>query len=183
MRVLLTGGGGYLGSCVVEQLIARSHEVRVLDNFLWGRESLEKVEKKIEIIDADIRDLRVLCKALHDIDAVVHLAGIVGEAACRDNPIAHYTTNIAAVEALVNCMNCLSATFRLEFSARCDKMLPSNREGIACCRPIFRPTCQASRRGSAQTSSVVTIFSRRSGRKFSVARIAPMSTPIVTRSV
>lgn len=104
MRVLLTGGGGYIGSCVVEQLIARSHEVRVLDNFLWGRESLEKVEEKIEIIDADIRDLRVLCKALHGVDAVVHLAGIVGEAACRDNPIAHYTTNIAAAEALVNCM-------------------------------------------------------------------------------
>jgi nucleoside-diphosphate-sugar epimerase len=104
MRVLLTGGGGYLGSCVVEQLIARRHEVRVLDNFLWGRESLEKVEEMIEIVDADIRDLRVLCKALHDIDAVVHLAGIVGEVACRDNPIAHYATNIAAVEALVNCM-------------------------------------------------------------------------------
>src|SRR4051794_8143919 len=79
--------------------------------------------------------------------------------------------------------NCLSATFRLEFSARCDKMLPSNREGIACCRPIFRPTCQASRRGSAQTSSVGAIFSRRAGRKVSVARAAAMSTPIVTRSV
>src|SRR4051794_35079440 len=84
---------------------------------------------------------------------------------------------------LVNSNYCLSATFRLEFSARCDKMLPSNREGIACCRPIFRPTCQASRRGSAQTSSVGTIFSRRAGRKVSVARAAAMSTPIVTRSV
>src|SRR4051812_22603062 len=79
--------------------------------------------------------------------------------------------------------NCLSVTFRLEFSARCAKMLPSNREGIACCRPIYRPTCRASRRGSAPTSSVGTIFSRRAGRTASVAQVVAMPTPIVTRSV
>jgi nucleoside-diphosphate-sugar epimerase len=104
MRALVTGGAGYIGSCVVEELLTGGHEVRVLDNFLWGREPLEKVEQKIEIFDGDVRDIRVLCNALQGVEAVVHLAGIVGEAACQKNPIAHYTTNIASVEALVNCM-------------------------------------------------------------------------------
>src|ERR687898_861614 len=104
MRVLVTGGAGYIGSCVVEELLAGGHEVRVLDSFLWGREPLEKVEQKIEIFEGDVRDIRVLCNALQGAEAVIHLAGIVGDAACRKNPIAHYTTNIASVEALVNCM-------------------------------------------------------------------------------
>src|ERR687898_2089603 len=104
MRVLVTGGAGYIGSCVVEELLAGGHEVRVLDSFLWGREPLEKVEQKIEIFEGDVRDIRVLCNALQGAEAVIHLAGIVGDTACRKNPIAHYTTNIPSVEALVNCM-------------------------------------------------------------------------------
>jgi nucleoside-diphosphate-sugar epimerase len=104
MRVLVTGGAGYIGSCVVEELLAGGHEVRVLDKFLWGKEPLEKVEGKIEICGGDVRDIRVLCNALQGVEAVIHLAGVVGEAACQKNLIAHYTTNIASVEALVNCM-------------------------------------------------------------------------------
>ncbi|MGI9387564.1 MAG: NAD-dependent epimerase/dehydratase family protein [Methyloligellaceae bacterium] len=104
MRVLVTGGAGYIGSCVVEELVKRDYDVRVLDSFLWGRESLERFSNQIELVEGDVRSSADVSYALQDIDAVVHLAGIVGEQACQINPVASYTTNIESTHTLVNCM-------------------------------------------------------------------------------
>ena len=104
MKILVTGGAGYIGSCVVEELLKNKHDVRVLDNFLWGKHSLEHLKKKIEIIYGDLRNLELLSYSLKDIDKVIHLAGIVGDPACKINPVANYTTNIESTKILLNCM-------------------------------------------------------------------------------
>ena len=59
MKILVTGGSGYLGSILTRKLLANGHHVRILDNFLFGKDSIKDIKnnKKLEIIEGDIRDL------------------------------------------------------------------------------------------------------------------------------
>ncbi|MFT7618909.1 MAG: nucleoside-diphosphate-sugar epimerase [Planctomycetota bacterium] len=89
MHVLITGGAGYLGSVLTRHLLNEHHEVRVLDCLLHGPQDhlseLEDVDE-FEFIQGDIRDTETVAHALNGIDAVVHLAGIVGDPACAREP-------------------------------------------------------------------------------------------------
>lgn len=80
MNVLVTGGCGYLGTAVVSELLNEGHQVRILDNMTYGRTELVK-----DTIVADITDSGSLSKALEGVDAVIHLAAIVGEGPCNLN--------------------------------------------------------------------------------------------------
>ncbi len=104
MRILVTGGAGYIGSCVVENILNAGHEAVVLDNFLFGRESLDFAGNKVEMIDGDVRNSADVAYALKGCHAVIHLAGIVGEPACKKNHIADYTVNVESTRTVVNCM-------------------------------------------------------------------------------
>jgi UDP-glucose 4-epimerase len=74
-RVLVTGGAGFIGSHVVDALVERGQTVTVLDDFSTGRaENLKKAEPAIEIVEGDLCDGRVLERALHSADVVLHLA-------------------------------------------------------------------------------------------------------------
>ena len=66
MKVLLTGGSGYLGSILSRKLLENGHSVRILDNFLFGTNSIKDIEKhkKLEIVNGDIRDLAIVSKSL-----------------------------------------------------------------------------------------------------------------------
>jgi nucleoside-diphosphate-sugar epimerase len=83
MRVLVTGGAGYLGSILVRKLLDSKHHVRVLDNLLYGDDSIRELlsNQDFELMPGDIRDMRTLVKAINGVDAVVHLAAIVGDQA------------------------------------------------------------------------------------------------------
>jgi dTDP-L-rhamnose 4-epimerase len=80
MRVLVTGGAGFIGQHVVREFLARGNDVRVIDS--WrpdvhaGRAPLPQSD--VEIIKADVRDAGALDKALRGVEAVVHLAAKVG---------------------------------------------------------------------------------------------------------
>jgi dTDP-L-rhamnose 4-epimerase len=80
MRVLVTGGAGFIGQHVVRELLARGHSVRVIDSWRTdvhaGREALPPADA--EFVRADVRDAGVLDDALRGIEAVVHLAAKVG---------------------------------------------------------------------------------------------------------
>jgi nucleoside-diphosphate-sugar epimerase len=88
MRVLITGGAGYFGSVLAHQLLNRGHRVRVLDSLLHGGESLLGLlpQSDFEFIAGDLRSQSVRDQALANMEAVVHLAAIVGDPACKRQP-------------------------------------------------------------------------------------------------
>jgi nucleoside-diphosphate-sugar epimerase len=101
-RILVTGGTGYVGGPVVEELLERGDEVRVLDVLLHGQRELagRLEELGAEIREGDIRDERARRDALKGVDAVVHLAAIVGDPACARDPELAQAVNVDATRAL-----------------------------------------------------------------------------------
>lgn len=83
--VLVIGGGGYIGSTLVEKLLKKNFKVRVLDKFIYGEKVFDKLRKNksLEIIKGDATNLSILTLALRNTKAVVHLAGIVGDPASK----------------------------------------------------------------------------------------------------
>jgi nucleoside-diphosphate-sugar epimerase len=84
MRVLVTGGAGYVGSVLVPALLERGQRVRVLDTLRFGGEGLLGVcnHPRFEFIRGDVRDAARTASALAGADIVIHLAALVGEPAC-----------------------------------------------------------------------------------------------------
>lgn len=77
MRILVTGGAGFIGSHIVEKLVKENHEVRVLDNLSTGnKENLKGVMDKIEFIEGDIRDKKMCLKATEGRQVVSHQAAL-----------------------------------------------------------------------------------------------------------
>lgn len=85
MKVLVTGGAGYIGSVLVRQLLAKGYQVRALDNLKFGGDALYDVmlHPSFEFVLGDVRNSGDLEKALEGVDAVAHLAAIVGDPACK----------------------------------------------------------------------------------------------------
>ena len=103
MNILVTGGAGYVGSTLVPVLLADGHHVRVLDTLLHGGDSLLGVwsHPSFEFVRDDIRDRAKVQSALSGIDAVVHLAAVVGDPACSRQPDLAHAVNLDAALALI----------------------------------------------------------------------------------
>ena len=88
MRILVTGGAGYVGSSLIPQLVERGHRVRIIDNLMYGGDQLLPFFRypNFEFIKGDIRDPSDVRAAVKDQDAIIHLAAIVGYPACRSDP-------------------------------------------------------------------------------------------------
>ncbi len=88
MKVLVTGGAGYVGSVVSRTLLAGGHDVRVLDSLRYGGRALLGCYQgeRFAFIRGDIRSADVVRRALDGQEAVVHLAAIVGDPACSREP-------------------------------------------------------------------------------------------------
>lgn len=86
MRVLVTGGAGYKGVVLTQRLLRQGHRVTVLDNFLYGYESLMHLveDPRFDVLRCDVRG--VTEAVVKGYDAVFHLAGISGYSACEANP-------------------------------------------------------------------------------------------------
>ena len=103
-RVLVVGGAGYLGSVLTRKLLSCGFRVRVLDNFLYGRRSLESLagDENLEIVEGDLRNIHTCVSSLAETDAVVLLAAIVGDPASKARPTETIETNVLAAQALAS---------------------------------------------------------------------------------
>ena len=84
MRILVTGGGGYLGCPLVSLLLEKGHHVRLFDRFCFGRESVKPFENKpnCDIVEGDVRRLQEHPSLLDGVDAVAHLASLSNDPSC-----------------------------------------------------------------------------------------------------
>ena len=105
MRVLITGGAGYVGSLLVPELMQRGHEVRVLDNLMYGQLSLLHcfIDGKFQFLRGDVRDKDAVSKAVQGVDHVVHLAAIVGAPACRKDERLAWEVNVQGTTNVDGC--------------------------------------------------------------------------------
>ncbi|NQT32338.1 MAG: NAD-dependent epimerase/dehydratase family protein [Candidatus Omnitrophica bacterium] len=96
--VLITGGCGFIGSILTERLLDEGFSVRVIDNLMHGNEEPEcfKNDPDFEFIKGDVRRKEDVVDALTGMDNVIHLAAIVGDPACKKDPVLAKETNLDA---------------------------------------------------------------------------------------
>jgi UDP-glucose 4-epimerase len=93
-KILVTGGSGFIGSHIVEDLVRAGAIVRVFDNFSSGHiENLEQIRNEIEIIEGDILDMKALLQAASGMDAVSHQAAQLEIIRCIETPIQDLRSN------------------------------------------------------------------------------------------
>jgi nucleoside-diphosphate-sugar epimerase len=97
LRVLVTGGAGFIGSHTVDKLLAEGFDVIVLDNLRSGR--LENIKqhattRNFQFVHGDIRDSHLVRDLVSDIDCIIHLAALVSVPESIRNPILTHDINV-----------------------------------------------------------------------------------------
>jgi nucleoside-diphosphate-sugar epimerase len=83
-NVLVIGGAGYIGSALLPKLLDQGYRIRLLDCFLYGEEPIQQYlqHPNLSVYRGDLRDIRSVVAAMKDMNAVIHLGGLVGDPAC-----------------------------------------------------------------------------------------------------
>lgn len=93
MKVLVTGGAGFIGSHLVEHLLSTGHSVRVLDNLSTGKRDNLLTHPQLDFVLGDIRDPALVSEIAVGVDAIVHLAAVASVQASVDDPTSTHETN------------------------------------------------------------------------------------------
>jgi len=103
LKFLVTGGAGFIGSNIVEELLKQGHTVRVLDNFSTGkRENLKEFHSDIELFEGDIRSYHIVRQAVSGIEVILHQAALPSVPRSINDPI---TTNEVNVMGTLNILD------------------------------------------------------------------------------
>jgi nucleoside-diphosphate-sugar epimerase len=137
MRVTVTGGAGYIGALLTAELASAGFDVTVLESLLHGQEAVASaVEGDARLIRGDIRDAGAREEALRGADAVVHLAAIVGDPACKRDPELSNEVNVEGSRAVIADARRLGAQ-RFVFASTCsnygrmaDPTVPIDEDGV-----------------------------------------------------
>lgn len=102
MRILITGGAGFIGSHLADYYLAKGNEVVLLDNLSTGsKNNLKGTESKCQLIDGDIRNSDLVNELVEKSDLVLHMAAALGVSTILNNPIESISTNIHGSETVM----------------------------------------------------------------------------------
>ena len=129
--VLVVGGAGYVGSELVRQLLDSGYRVRVLDLQLFGLEPLQDLlsHKRLQVQKGDFRNIEDVTRALRDMDAVVHLAAIVGDPACAMDEQTTIAVNYQAARMMAQ-LSRANGISRFVFASTCSVYGASDGLGV-----------------------------------------------------
>lgn len=104
MKVLVTGGAGYVGSTLVPELLKKEYTVRVLDNLTYGGTALLSNfgNQKFKFLSGDVTNKSDLKGAMDDVDVIIHLAALVGFPACKKNPELAERLNVGSTQLIAD---------------------------------------------------------------------------------
>jgi UDP-glucose 4-epimerase len=103
MKVLITGGAGFIGSHLADKYLALGHSVKILDNFSTGAiENVKHICEDIEIVDGDIRDSSLIETLVRNTDLVLHMAAALGVNTILDAPMESISTNVIGSEVVLS---------------------------------------------------------------------------------
>jgi len=103
MKILVTGGAGYIGSVLTPELLSNGHEVTVVDNFMYEQNSLAHVcyLSSLKIVRGDVRSRETMQSVLANHDVIIPLAAYVGAPLCASDPVGARTVNKEAIEMML----------------------------------------------------------------------------------
>jgi UDP-glucose 4-epimerase len=103
MRVLITGGAGFIGSHLADHYVAKGDQVTIVDNFSTGsKENIAHLAGKITTTDGDIRNVDLIEKLTKEADLVLHMAAALGVNTILESPLESMSTNITGSEVVLN---------------------------------------------------------------------------------
>ena len=103
MRVLITGGAGFIGSHLADLYVTKGDEVTILDNFSTGaKENIAQLSGKIATVDGDIRNIELVDNLTKEADLVLHMAAALGVNTILESPLESMSTNITGSEVVLN---------------------------------------------------------------------------------
>ena len=116
MKVLVTGGAGYIGSVITEELLAAGHEPVIYDSFVKGHAAA--VPDGVAVVEGDVRETALLLRTLRDerIEAVIHLAGLIEIGLSVTHPEQFFAANVGGSASVAEAI-CAAGVRRLVFSS------------------------------------------------------------------
>lgn len=107
MKILVTGGAGYIGSILVPELLGKKYHVTVLDNFMYRQNSLAHLchDRHFSVVRGDIRIEKTVRPLYAQADVIIPLAALVGAPLCSIDPVGARTTNYDAILLMLKCVS------------------------------------------------------------------------------
>lgn len=137
MRILVTGGCGFIGSCLVDRLLKDGHDISIVDKILPPNDS---IKDKVRMIEGDFSDDKLLNDCLKDIDVIYHLAWTTTPKTSNENPIFDISTNLIGTIKLIEAVQ-HSEVKRIIFNSTGGAIYGNSPSVPICENDMTNPIC------------------------------------------